>query len=183
MAQEDTIKKIRDLLLTGKTAPWKAEDIALEKGIPSPENITVGTLARRAFVEEKSGYRFEHIVIPEQPYHIGYRCPRDGTLWTLAAQDRYTRCGLCDTPLEMIDESERYQRLVNNYIGGVELPNVEVGITSSPEGIISPMAREALKMTGIRSAKEYAAAVAAVTLAGEFNFTTLHIQEKMYTGR
>jgi hypothetical protein len=26
---------------------------------------------------------------------------------------------------------------------GVELPNVEVGITSSPEGIISPMAREA----------------------------------------
>ena len=68
-------------------------------------------------------------------------------------------------------------------IFGVELPNVEVGITSSPEGIISPMAREALKMTGIRSAKEYAAALAAVTLAGEFNFTTLHIQEKMYTGR
>jgi hypothetical protein len=66
---------------------------------------------------------------------------------------------------------------------GVELPNVEVGITSSPEGIISPMAREALKMAGIQSAKEYAAALAAVTLAGEFNFTTLHIQEKMYTGR
>ena len=66
---------------------------------------------------------------------------------------------------------------------GVELPNVEVGITSSPEGIISPMAREALKMAGIQSAKEYAAAMAAVTLAGEFNFTTLHIQEKMSTGR
>ena len=66
---------------------------------------------------------------------------------------------------------------------GVELPNVEVGITSSPEGIISPMAREALKIAGIHSAKEYAAAMAAITLAGEFNFTTLHIQEKMYTGR
>jgi hypothetical protein len=45
------------------------------------------------------------------------------------------------------------------------------------------MAREALKMAGIHSAKEYAAAVAAITLAGEFNFATLHIQEKMYTGR
>jgi hypothetical protein len=45
------------------------------------------------------------------------------------------------------------------------------------------MAREALKIAGIRSAKEYAAAMAAITLAGEFNFTTLHIQEKMYTGR
>jgi hypothetical protein len=66
---------------------------------------------------------------------------------------------------------------------GVELPNVEIGITSSPEGIVAPMAREALKITGIRSAKEFAAAVAAVTLAGEFNFTTLHIQEKMYTGK
>lgn len=68
-------------------------------------------------------------------------------------------------------------------IFGVELPNVEVGITSSPEGIISPMAREALWLAGIQSAKEYAAAVAAITLAGEYNFSTLHIMERMYTGR
>jgi hydroxymethylglutaryl-CoA reductase len=68
-------------------------------------------------------------------------------------------------------------------IFGVELPNVEVGITSSPEGIISPMAREALKIAGITSAREYAAAVAAITLGGEFNFATLHVMEKMYTGR
>jgi hypothetical protein len=45
------------------------------------------------------------------------------------------------------------------------------------------MSREALKMAGITSAKEYAAAVAAVTLGGEFNFATLHVQERMYTGR
>jgi hypothetical protein len=68
-------------------------------------------------------------------------------------------------------------------IFGVELPNVEVGITSSPEGIISPMAREALKMAGIHSAKEFAAAAAAITLGGEFNFAVRHVQEKMYTGR
>jgi hypothetical protein len=71
----------------------------------------------------------------------------------------------------------------NDLIFGVELPNVEVGITSSPEGIISPMAREALKIAGIHSAKEFAAAVAAVTLAGEFNFAALHVQERMYTGK
>ena len=68
-------------------------------------------------------------------------------------------------------------------IFGVELPNVEVGITSSPEGIISPMAWEALLLAGIHSAKDYAAAVAAITLAGEYNFSTLHIKEKLYTGR
>ena len=71
----------------------------------------------------------------------------------------------------------------NDLVFGVELPNVEVGITSSPEGIISPMAREALKFVGITSAKEFAAALAAVTLGGEFNFATLHVQERMYTGR
>jgi len=450
MNREDTVKRIRDMLLAGEAAPWKAEEIAEKQGFAAPENIVVGTMARRAFVEKKSGYDFDHIVMPEKPYHLAYRCPQDGTLWTLAAEDRYDRCGLCDTPLKMLGDNERYRPLVNNYIGGVEdyysyagevtvggdvnktfqnilcwgpgvgllgisvgcfklnkygpieikasnwavaarnlafvfdseqerekaknlikeklseiipaitryqladwqgevydvdflykqhhgdrilhccfytrfenhrghgqtshsvgmaknmiddyfkqaniacrvsvvamgrdgdlkpsprnrrgryvsaqqtmpikeyeknigrpiedlltyveldrqgvleeigwpvytgmggeiipafyrtmknnprpdlvsslqklyvetrgddlvfgveLPNVEVGITSSPEGIISPMAREALKMAGIRSAKEYAAAMAAITLAGEFNFTTLHIQEKMYTGR
>ncbi len=81
-----------------------------------------------------------------------------------------------------------YQKLYvetrgGDLIFGVELPNVEVGITSSPEGIISPMAREALRFAGIQSAKEFAAAVAAITLAGEYNFSTLHITERMYTGR
>lgn len=71
----------------------------------------------------------------------------------------------------------------NDLIFGVELPNVEVGITSSPEGIIPPMAREALKIAGITNAREYAAALAAVTLGGEFNFATLHVQGRMYTGR
>ena len=68
-------------------------------------------------------------------------------------------------------------------IFGVELPNVEVGIASSPEGIIPPMSREALKIAGITTAKEFAAALAAVTLGGEYNFATLHIKERMYTGK
>ena len=68
-------------------------------------------------------------------------------------------------------------------IFGVELPNVEVGVISGPEGIVPPIAREAMKICGIHTAKEFAAALAAVTLGGEFNFATLHIKEKLYTGR
>ena len=54
----------------------------------------------------------------------------------------------------------RYQKLYvktrrGDVIFGVEWPNGEVGIISSPEGVISLMAHEALKLKGIRSAKEY----------------------------
>ncbi|MEA1924017.1 MAG: hypothetical protein U9N63_15365 [Pseudomonadota bacterium] len=71
----------------------------------------------------------------------------------------------------------------NDLVFGVELPNVEVGFPSGPEGIIPPMSREALKIAGIHSAKEFCAALAALTLGGEFNFATLHVKEKLYTGR
>ena len=120
MEQDDVVKKIKDELLKGKIPPWNAEAEAAKMGIASPTNIVIGALARRAFVEEKSGHKFYHIVLPKHPYHTGYRCPQDGTLWTLAADDTYVRCGLCATPLEVLPENERHQPLVNNYIGGVE---------------------------------------------------------------
>jgi hypothetical protein len=56
-------------------------------------------------------------------------------------------------------------------------------MVSGPEGLVPPIGREALKICGITNAKEYAAALAAITLGGEFNFATLHIKEKLYTGR
>ena len=62
--QEDTVKKITEMLLNGEAAPWRAEDLALEQGLHPPENIVAGTFARRAFVETKSGYAFDHIVTP-----------------------------------------------------------------------------------------------------------------------
>jgi hypothetical protein len=65
-------------------------------------------------------------------------------------------------------------------IFGVELLNLEVGFASSREGPICPAAREVLKIMGIRSSKEFAAAAAAITLAGEFNFTLLHVRGEMY---
>jgi hydroxymethylglutaryl-CoA reductase len=62
----------------------------------------------------------------------------------------------------------------------VELPNVEVGIASCREGIISPTAREALRIMGIRTAREFAASLAAQVLAGEFNLALEISREKLY---
>ncbi|MBT8351520.1 MAG: hypothetical protein KJO26_09850, partial [Deltaproteobacteria bacterium] len=120
MISKEVVKKIKNMMLQGEIAPWKAEAAALKEGIPSPENITVGVMARRAFVEEKSGHKLHHIVLPEKPYHIAYRCPNDDSSWTLAADDTDLSCGMCYTPLEILPENERHKPLVNNYIGGIE---------------------------------------------------------------
>jgi len=120
MSSKDTIKKIAEMIHKGETAPWKAEQAALNEGAPVPDYIAVAAAARRMFLEEKSGYRFHHIVLPERPYQIGYRCPRDDSRWTLAADDIYLFCGLCGTPLDLLEEEKRFGPLVNNYIGGLE---------------------------------------------------------------
>ena len=65
-------------------------------------------------------------------------------------------------------------------IYGVELPNLEAGAASSREGLICPAAREVLKFMGIGTSREFAAVTAAITLAGEFNFTLLHLRGEMY---
>ena len=65
-------------------------------------------------------------------------------------------------------------------IFGVELPNLEVGTVSNREGPICPTAREVLKLMGIGTSKEFAAAAASTTLAGEFNFALLHLRGEMY---
>ncbi len=120
MKMENTIKKIAQTIHKGEIAPWKAEQAALREGVPVPEYMAVAAKARRMFIEEKSGHKFCHITLPEKPYQIAYRCPNDGTLWTLAADDTYLCCGLCGTSLELAEEEKRYIPLVNNYIGGVE---------------------------------------------------------------
>ncbi|MFQ5686398.1 MAG: hypothetical protein ACE5GV_07025 [Candidatus Scalindua sp.] len=68
-------------------------------------------------------------------------------------------------------------------IFGVELPNLEAGDDSNREGLICPIAREVLKFMGIETSKEFVAAAAAITLAGEFNFTLLHLRGEMYAGK
>lgn len=64
---------------------------------------------------------------------------------------------------------------------GVELPNVEVGIASSREGLISPVGREALRIMGIKTAREFAASLAAQVLAGEFNLALEITRQKLYS--
>jgi hypothetical protein len=62
----------------------------------------------------------------------------------------------------------------------VELPNIEVGVLSSREGLMSPVGREAMRIMGIQTAKEFAASVAAQVLAGEFNLALEISREKLY---
>ena len=120
MSPENSAKKIADMILNGEIAPWKAEQAAQKEGAPTPDHIAIAAMARRLFIEKKCGQKFHHIVLPEKPYQIAYRCPKDGTLWTLAAEDTYVNCGLCGTPLTALDEEKRYSPFVNNYIGGAE---------------------------------------------------------------
>ncbi len=63
----------------------------------------------------------------------------------------------------------------------VELPNIEVGVISCREGLMSPVGREAMRIMGIRTAREFAASVAAQVLAGEFNLALEISREKLYS--
>jgi hypothetical protein len=63
----------------------------------------------------------------------------------------------------------------------VDLPNIEVGVVSSREGLMSPVGREAMRIMGIRTAREFAASVAAQVLAGEFNLALEISREKLYS--
>jgi hypothetical protein len=63
----------------------------------------------------------------------------------------------------------------------VELPNIEVGVVSSREGLVSPVGREALRIMGIKTAKEFAASVAAQVLTGELNLALEISREKLYS--
>jgi hydroxymethylglutaryl-CoA reductase len=69
----------------------------------------------------------------------------------------------------------------NDVVYRVELPNIEVGIASSREGLIPPGGREALRIMGVNTAREFAAAVAAQVLAGEFNLALEISRGKLYS--
>ena len=69
----------------------------------------------------------------------------------------------------------------NEVVYRVELPNIEVGIASSREGLIPPEGREALRIMGVNTAREFAAAVAAQVLAGEFNLALEISRGKLYS--
>ncbi|MBD3233236.1 MAG: hypothetical protein GF315_05885 [candidate division Zixibacteria bacterium] len=67
-----------------------------------------------------------------------------------------------------------------NIVYGVELPNIEVGTISSTEGAIPPLGREMMSFMGITDAREYAACLSAIVLAGEFNLSVEIVRENLY---
>ncbi len=121
MAPEKLVEAIAEDIVAGKLAPWKAENAALGAGTAPPRQMWIAAAARRAAIERKSGAKFRHLVLPDEPYCIEYRCPEDDTFWTLAADDEQTHCGVCGAPLRHAgDDGPTYRPLVNSYIGGAE---------------------------------------------------------------
>jgi len=62
----------------------------------------------------------------------------------------------------------------------IVLPNLEVGVASTREGLIPPAGRETLRIMGVSTAREFAAAVAVQVLAGEFNLALEITTERLY---
>ena len=195
----DVIEACIERLKQGSLPPWKVEEELVSGfGIDPPENFRVAALCRRGFLEEITGEGFHSIELPEKPFKLRWNCPKDDLVWELDALDEYNTCSLCGGRLDPLDG---YGPLVSNYVGGqeiyfsyagrikvkgdvvyrVELPNVEVGIASTREGLISPVGREALRIMGVRTAKEFAASLAAQVLAGEFNLALEISREKLYS--
>jgi hypothetical protein len=108
------IEKLRDGLL----APWNvAEEMQTVYGIESPDNLRAAALCRRAFIEDRTGSKFQHIFVPEKPYKERFLCKKDNIVWELDARDEVRICSLCDTCLKPL---HTYAPLVANYIGGHE---------------------------------------------------------------
>ena len=85
------------------------------------------------------------------------------------------------SPLVSCFQNIYAEKSKGDVVYSIELPNIEVGVVSSREGLMSPVGREALRIMGIRTAKEFAASVAAQVLAGEFNLALEISREKLYS--
>jgi hypothetical protein len=122
MNRDEAIATLTADLICGKVAPWSAEYAAAKLGVASPDNITVGALARRSFVEHKSGVKLNHLTLLDKPYLLEYDCPNDATHWMLASDDEDRVCSLCGSALvpRVKDGVPSALPLVQNYIGGTE---------------------------------------------------------------
>lgn len=85
------------------------------------------------------------------------------------------------SPLVSCFQNIHAEKDLGDVVYGVELPNIEVGVVSSREGLVSPVGREAMRIMGIQTAREFAASVAAQVLAGEFNLALEISREKLYS--
>jgi len=107
---------------SGEVPPWKAESVLLDDyKVSAPEHFRIAALSRRKCIEELTGRKFNYLKLPEKPYLMQWRCPKDNTIWHLEARDTDTNCTQCGSALEPYgDEADRFRPLVNNYVGGKE---------------------------------------------------------------
>ncbi len=115
---EEIVGKIR----TGDVQPWKTESVLLEEyGVKAPEQYRIAALSRRRVIEEFTGHTFNYLELPEKPYLMQWRCPKDKSIWHIEARDKETVCTRCGSALEPYGEDEeRFRPLANNYVGGSE---------------------------------------------------------------
>ncbi len=116
------VDAIAGKIKSGEIQPWKAESVLLEEyKVSFPEHFRIAALSRRKCIEELTGHKFKYLELPEKPYLIQWRCPKDSTLLHLEARDTDTKCTQCGSSLEPYGvEDDRFRPLVNNYIGGRE---------------------------------------------------------------
>jgi hypothetical protein len=116
------LKDVKNKITSGEVQPWKIEKLLLEKyGIVQPKNYRLATIIRRKILEDLTGHQFKYLEMPEEPYHVKWRCPKDKSIWFLESRDKYTICSICGSMLEPYDNSkERFMPLSSNYIGGRE---------------------------------------------------------------
>ena len=119
---EKIIDEMAGKIKTGEVQPWKVESALIKDyKIKSPDHFYIAAVCRRKNIEELTGHKFNYIELPEKPYLIQYRCPKDKSIWHLEARDTDTICTYCGTTLEPYEtEAENFLQLAGNYIGGRE---------------------------------------------------------------
>ena len=119
---ENLVEDISGKIKTGEIQPWKAESVLLEEyDASAPEHFRTAALSRRRCIEELTGHKFKYLELPDKPYLMQWRCPKDNSIWHLEARDNDTVCTHCGSALEPYGtEADRFRPLVNNYIGGKE---------------------------------------------------------------
>lgn len=119
---ETLTDEIAGKIKSGEIQPWKVESVLFEEyKVSPPEYFRIAALSRRKCIEALTGHKFKYLELPEKPFLMQWRCPKDNTIWHLEARDTYTNCTYCGSSLEAYgNDVDRFRPLVNNYIGGRE---------------------------------------------------------------
>ena len=98
------VEELAGKIKAGEVQPWKAESVLVEEyNVSAPEHFQIAALSRRKCIEELTGFKFNYLELPEQPYLMQWRCPKDNSIWHLEARDTDTACTHCGSELEPLE--------------------------------------------------------------------------------